>query len=98
MCFEVKMNVRRKARYVANVVKTTDLSSTTYAGVVSRKSVRITLTFAALKELQVMSSDIQLQAPISGKYWTICEPEFDPDLEGCKANIIRVLYGTKYAG
>ena len=101
MCFEVKMDFRRKARYVANGSKTPDLTTTTYAGVVSRESVRIALTYAALMELKVMSSDIQnayLQAPISEKYWTICGPEFGPELEGCKAHIIRALYGTKCAG
>ena len=48
-----------------------------------------------------MSSDIQnayLQAPISEIYWTICGPEFGPELEGCKAYIVRALYGTKCAG
>ena len=55
MCFEVKMDFRRKARYVSNGPKTPDLNSTTYTGVVSRESVRIALTFAALMELKVMS-------------------------------------------
>ena len=47
-----------------------------------------------------MSADIQnayLQAPISEKYWTICGPEFDPELQGCKANIVRAIYGTQCA-
>ena len=47
MCFEVKMDFRRKARYVANGSKIPDLNSTTYAGVVSRESVQIALTFTA---------------------------------------------------
>ena len=32
------------------------------------------------------------------KYWTICGPEFAPELQGCKAKIVRALYGTKCAG
>ena len=58
-------------------------------------------TLAVLNGLDVMSADIQnayLQAPISEKYWTICGPEFGPDIQGCKAHIIRALYGTKFAG
>ena len=48
-----------------------------------------------------MAADIlngYLQAPISENYWTICGPEFGPELEGCKAHIVRALYGTKSAG
>ena len=101
MIFEVKMDFRRKARFVANGAKTPDLTTTNFAGVVSRDTVRIALTYAALNGLEVMSSDIlnaYLQAPISEKYWTICGPEFGPELEGCKAHIVRALYGCKSAG
>ena len=101
MIFEVIMDFRRKARYVANGAKTPNLSTSSYAGVVSRESVRIAFTLAALNGLEIMSADIQnayLQAPISEKYWTICGPEFGPDLMGCKAHIARALYGTKCAG
>ena len=96
------MDFRRKARYVANGAKTPDLVSTSnYAGVVSRESVRIVFTLAALNGLDIISVDIQnayLQAPISEKYWTVCGPEFGPDLVNCKAHIVRALYGTKCSG
>ena len=95
MIFEVKMDFRRKARFVANGAKTPDLTTTNYAGVVSRETVRIAFTYAALNDLNIMSSDIvnaYLQAPISEKYWTICGPEFGPDLEGCKAHILCEPY------
>ena len=68
------MDFRRKARFVANGAKTPDLTTTNFAGVVSRDTVRIALTYAALNGLEVMSSDIlnaYLQAPISEKYWSI---------------------------
>ena len=48
-----------------------------------------------------MSEDIKntyLQVPISEKYWKICGPEFNPELQGCKANIVRAIYGTICAG
>ena len=101
MIFKVKMDFRRKARFVANGTKTQDLTSTNFAGVVLRDTVRIALTYAALNGLEVMSSDIlnaYLQAPISEKYWTICGLEFGPELEGCKVHIVRALYGCKSAG
>ena len=70
MIFEVKMDFRRKARYVANGAKTPNLTSSAYAGVVSRESIRIAFTLAALNGLNIMTADIQnayLQAPISEK-------------------------------
>ena len=101
MIFDVKMDLTRKARFVANGAKTDDLKSSNWAGVVSRESVRIALTYAALHELELFAADIQnayLQAPISERYWTRCGPEFGTELEGKVAIIVRALYGTKCAG
>ena len=101
MVFDVKMDFTRKARYVANGSKTPDLYTSNYAGVVSRETVRIALVYATLNNLKVMTGDIQnayLQAPISERYYTTCGPEFGPDLVGCKAHIVRALYGCKSSG
>ena len=101
MVFDVKMDFTRKARFVANGSKTPDLVASTYAGVVSRETVRIAFTYAALNGLDIMAADIQnayLQAPISEKYWTICGPEFGAEIEGSKAYIVRALYGCKSSG
>ena len=57
----------------------------TYAGVVSRESVRIALTYAALNHIDVMAADIRnayLQAPSSQKDYIICGLEFGPDYVG----------------
>ena len=100
MVFDVKMDFTRKARFVANGSKTPDLDHT-YAGVVSRETIRIAFVYAALNGLDVTAGDIQnayLTAPTSEKYWTVCGPEFGPELQGCKALIVRALYGTKCAG
>jgi hypothetical protein len=72
----------------------------TYASVVSRESVRIALTIAALNDLEVKASDIQnayLCSPCEELIWTTLGPEFGPD-EGKKAVIVRALYGLKSAG
>ena len=69
--------------------------------VVSQDSVLITLTFVALKYLEVKKSDIQnayLTAPCSEKIWTTLGSEFGPDLAGKKALVVRALYGLKSAG
>ena len=100
--FDVKMeDFRRKARYVADGHKVDKPPATeTYAGVVSRETVRIALTLAALNDLEVKTCDIQnafLTAPVSGKYWTTLGPEFGAD-QGKKAYIVRALYGLASAG
>ncbi|KAI2491298.1 Reverse transcriptase (RNA-dependent DNA polymerase) [Fragilaria crotonensis] len=82
LIFDVKMgeNFRRKARFVAGG-HTTEVPDTlvTYSSVVSRDSVRIALTIAALNGLQVMACDIQnayLTADCREKIWTVAGPEF----------------------
>ena len=56
--FDVKMDGTRKARYVKDGHKTPDPEGSCYAGVVSRDSVRIALTYAALNDLDAMAADI----------------------------------------
>ena len=66
LVFDVKMDFTRKARWVKDGHKTPNPIWSTYAGVVSRESVRIALTYAALNDIPVMAADIQnayLQAP-----------------------------------
>ena len=79
MVFDVRMTLERKARWVKDGHKTPEPENSTYAGVVSRDSVRIALTYAALNNLDVCACDIQnayLQAPSSEKHYIICGPEF----------------------
>ena len=60
MIFDVKMeDFRRKARYVAGGHMTEAPATLTYASVVSRESVRIALTMAALHGLEVKTGDIK---------------------------------------
>ena len=79
LVWDVKMDFTRKARWVLDGHKTPDLIGSTYAGVVSRESVHIALTYAALNDLDVFAADIRnayLQAPSSQKDYIICGPEF----------------------
>jgi Reverse transcriptase (RNA-dependent DNA polymerase) len=101
--FDVKMgeNFRRKARFVAGG-HTTEVpdSLITYASVVSRDSVRIALTIAALNDLKVMACDIQnayLTADCREKIWTVAGPEFGSEA-GTIFLIKKALYGLKSAG
>jgi hypothetical protein len=66
--FDVKMDFTRKARWVKDGHKTPDPITSSYAGVVSRDSIRIAPTLAALHCREVLAADIQnayLQAPSS---------------------------------
>ena len=61
-----------------------------YASVVSRETVRLALTIAALNDLEVKVGDIlnaYITAPITEKVWTVLGPEFGPD-QGRSAVIV----------
>ena len=99
--FDVKMDFTRKARWVKDGHKTPNSTTSSYAGVVSRESIRIGLTYAALHGLPVIGGDIQnayLQAPSLEKHFIICGPEFGIENIGKVALIRRALYGGKVAG
>ena len=101
LVFDIRMTLERKARWVKDGHRTPDPIWSTYAGVVSRESVRIALTYAALNDLDVCGADIQnayLQAPSSEKHYVICGAEFGIENIGKRAIIRRALYGGKSAG
>jgi hypothetical protein len=101
LIFDVKMeNFQRKARFVAGGHMTEVPEAMTYASVVSRETVRLALTIAALNSLDVKVGDIEnayLTAPITEKIWTVLGAEFGADA-GKKAIVVRALYGLKSAG
>jgi hypothetical protein len=101
MIFDIKIeDFRRKARMVAGGHMTGAPTTMTYASVVSRETVRIALTIAALNDLEVKAADIlnaYISAPIKEKVWCVLGPEFGPDT-GKSAIIVRALYGLKSAG
>ena len=90
LIFDVKMDFTRKARWVLDGHKTSNPEGSTYAGVVSRESIRIAFTYAALNGIDVMAADIQnayLQSPSSQKHYVICGAEFGIENVGKKALI-----------
>ena len=102
MIFDVKIgeNFRRKARLVAGGHTTDAPATLTYSSVVSRDSVRIALTIAALNGLEVMACDIQnayLTADCRVKIWTRAGPEFGSE-SGTIMLIRKALYGLKSSG
>ena len=101
MVFSVKLDgFQRKCRLVAGGHKTETPAAMTYSSVVSRETVRIALTIAALNDLDVKASDIKnayITAPCEEKIACVLGPEFGKD-EGKTAIIVRALYGLKSAG
>ena len=101
LVFDVKMDFTRKARWVLDGHKTPNPLGSTYAGVVSRESVRIAFTYAALNGLDICAADIlnaYLQALSSQKDYIICGADFGLENVGKVALIHRALYGGKSAG
>ena len=101
LIWDLKMDFTRKARWVKDGHRTPDPTTSNYAGVVSRESVRIAFTYAALNGLDVFATDVQnayLQAPTSEKHYIICGDEFGIEHRGKVAIITRALYGGKFAG
>ena len=102
MIFDIKMGekIRRKARLVAGVHTTETPAALTNASVVSRDSVRISLTIAALNNLKILACDIQnayLPAKFREKIWTIAGPEFGSDA-GKLMIVVHAFYGLKSSG
>ena len=60
MTFDVKMkgNFRIKARFVTDGHKTNTPAAMTYSSVLSKDSVLISLTIAALNDLDVLACDV----------------------------------------
>jgi Reverse transcriptase (RNA-dependent DNA polymerase) len=102
MIFDIKMgeNFRMKHGFAAGGHTTEVPKLLTYASVVSRDSVRITLTVAAMNNLQIMACDIQnvyLMADCRERIWTCTGPEFGSET-GTIFIVKKALYGLKSAG
>ncbi len=80
--------------------KTLDSTTSSFAGVLSHDSIRISLTYAALLGLPVIGANNcnAYLAPSLEKHFIICGPEFGIENEGHVALIWRALYGGKVAG
>jgi hypothetical protein len=101
MIFDVKVDLTRKARFVAGGHWTDPPSQTTYSTVVSRDSVRITFLIAALNDIEILSADIgntYLNAPTKERVHTMAGPEFGPNRIGQTVIIVRALDGLKSSG
>ncbi len=98
LIFDVKMDLTRKARFVAGEHMTDPPTTMTYASVVRRDSLRIAFLLAALNELEVLTGDIgnaYLNAPTTEKIYYKAGLEWGANMEGSMCVIVRALYGLK---
>jgi hypothetical protein len=95
MVFDVKMeDFRWKARLVAGGHMTKAPATLTYASVMSRETVRLALTVAALNDIDVWAADVlntYITAPCREKIWTTLGPEFESD-RGAEKHLLYVRY------
>ena len=79
LIFDVKMDLTRKVRLVVDGHKIPDPVESTYAGVVSRESVRVSLIYASLMGIDVWGAYVQnayISAPSTDKcIWDVAYME-----------------------
>ena len=100
LVFDVKMDFTWKAQWVKDGLKKADPLGSNYADVVSRDTVFIAFTYAALNDVDVCTADVMntyIQATLLEEYYIICGPEFGAN-KGCIAVIIRSSYDGRCAG
>ena len=98
--FDVKHDLRHKARLVAGGHLTDPNTEGTYSGVVSLRTMRIALVAAELNLLETMVGDVSsayLEAFTQEKVCFIAGPEFGL-LQGHLLVIDRALYGLRTSG
>ena len=100
--FDVKHDLRRKARFVAMGNLTEPPKESVYSSVVSVRSLRIVMLLAELNGLNIYACDIgnaYLEAKTKEKIAIIGGPEFrDFGLEGHLLLIDKALYGLRTSG
>jgi hypothetical protein len=101
LVFTVKFDLTRKSRYVAGGhLAPTVPKFMTYSSVVSRESVRIAFTLAALNDIDLIAGDIShayLHAKTKEKVWFRAGAEFGPRA-GRQIMVVRALYGLPGSG
>ncbi len=101
MIFDVKPDLRRKARLVAGGHLIDARGHSSYSSVVRLDSIRLLNVIAKAQGLKVLAGDVgnaYLNADTKEKVFTRCGPEFGPKLEGRIAIIKKSLYGLKSSG
>ena len=98
MVFDVKFDLRRKARLVAGGNMTAPPKEDVYSGVVGMEGIRLGFTLASLFGLDVCAADVGnafLYGRTREKVFVVAGPEFGPEREGKRLEIVKALYGLR---
>ena len=99
--FDVKFDLRRKARLVAGGHLTKPIfNDAPYTGIASIKSIRICVFLAKLNDLQICTADVgnaYLEAMTKEKLYIVAGPEFG-EMEGHILIVYKALYGLRSSG
>ena len=96
--FDVKFDLRRKARLVAGGNWTTMEREDIYSGVVGMESMRTGFFLGELNGLSCCAADVgnaYLYSRTREKVYIIAGPEFGPELEGQVLVVYKALYGLR---
>jgi len=100
MVYDVKHDGRHKARLVADGHLTGIPIENVYSGVVTLKSLRITIFLGELNDMPAWGADVRnayLEALTREKIYIVAGPEFG-DLQGHILIVLKALYGLKLSG
>ena len=100
MIFDVKHDLRRKARLVADGHLTKVPRDSCYSGVVSLRSLRAVIAIAEMNGDPIFQADVgnaYLEAKTKETVYIIAGPEFGA-LEGHTMVIVKALYGLRTSG
>ena len=96
--FDVKFDLRCKARLVADGNWTDVIREDIYSGVIGIETVRIGFLIGELNQLKCCAGDVgnaYLNGFTKEKIYIIAGPEFGPELEGKILVIVKALYGLR---
>jgi len=99
--FDVKFDLRHKARLVAGGNHCEVPKDDTYSGVISLTAVRILFLLATLNKLDLYAADVGnafLYGTTRQKVYIIAGPEFGPERQGKPLIIYKGLYGLASSG
>ena len=99
--FDVKVDLRRKARLVAGGNCTSPPKEDVYSGVVGLETIRLGFALAAIHGLDVCAADVgnaYLYGTTNEKVCIRAGPEFGPERQGKWLIIEKALYGLRSSG
>ena len=100
MVYDIKPDLRRKARLVAGGHLASTLIHSVFSSAVSLRGLRISLFLAELDKLEAWATDVgnaYLEACTDEKLYIVAGPEFR-QREGHTLGITKALYGLKSIG